>query len=161
MGTPREVSHDAIVVETRDVATATIVTVRILLHPDARFRIDKERLRSLDGMIGQRAIVSAHWEDAVHDLRRRVDVDVSPARALRAERTALPGRRILCVLAINLVVERHHVDPTALQLWDEHPEGERSAPPSSARNLGPARWIAALVRTDVESSPGDCMPTQA
>ena len=56
-------SHDAIVVETRDVATATIVTVRILLHPDARFRIDKERLRSLDGMIGQRAIVSADWED--------------------------------------------------------------------------------------------------
>jgi hypothetical protein len=63
MGTLKEVSRDAIVVETRDVASATIVKVRILLQPDARFRIDKERLPSLEGMIGQRAIVSVDWED--------------------------------------------------------------------------------------------------
>ena len=63
MGTLKEVSPEAIVVETRDVATATIVKVRVLLQPDARFRIDKERLQSLDGMIGQRAIVSVDWED--------------------------------------------------------------------------------------------------
>ena len=63
MGTLKEVSRDAIVIETRDTASATIVRVRVLLQPDARFRIDKERLQSLDGMIGQRAIVSVDWED--------------------------------------------------------------------------------------------------
>ncbi len=63
LGTLKEVSRDAIVVETRDVATATIVKVRILLPPDVRFRLDKQRLQSLDGMIGQRAIVSVEWED--------------------------------------------------------------------------------------------------
>ncbi len=63
MGTLKEVSRDAIVIETRDAASATLVKVRILLQPDARFRIDKERLQSLDGMVGQRAIVSVDWED--------------------------------------------------------------------------------------------------
>lgn len=63
MGTLTEVSRDAIVIETRDAASATITRVRVLLQPDTRFRIDKERLQSLDGMIGQRAIVSVDWED--------------------------------------------------------------------------------------------------
>ena len=63
MGTLKEVSRHAIVIETRDAASATITKVRVLLQPDTRFRIDKERLQSLDGMVGQRAIVSVDWED--------------------------------------------------------------------------------------------------
>jgi len=63
MGTLTEVSRDAIVVETRDAAIATITKVRVRLSPDTRFRIDQERLQSLDGMVGQRAIVSVDWED--------------------------------------------------------------------------------------------------
>jgi len=63
MGTLTEVAREAIVIETRDAASATVTRVRVLLQPDARFRIDKERLRSLDGMVGQRAIVSVDWED--------------------------------------------------------------------------------------------------
>lgn len=63
MGTLAEVARDAVVIETRDAASATVTRVRVLLQPDARFRIDKERLSSLDGMVGQRAIVSVDWED--------------------------------------------------------------------------------------------------
>jgi len=63
MGTLTEVARDAVVIETRDAASATVTRVRVLLQPDARFRIDKERLSSLDGMVGQRAIVSVDWED--------------------------------------------------------------------------------------------------
>ena len=63
MGTLTEVTRDAIVIETRDAASATITKVRVLLQPDTRARIDKERLQSLDRMIGQRAIVSVDWED--------------------------------------------------------------------------------------------------
>ena len=63
MGTLTEVSRDAIVIETRDAASAAISKVRVRLSPDTRFRIDKERLQSLDGMVGQRAIVSVDWED--------------------------------------------------------------------------------------------------
>lgn len=63
MGTLTEASRTAIVVETRDAASGALSKVRVLLSPDTRFRIDKERLPSLDGMIGQRAIVSVDWED--------------------------------------------------------------------------------------------------
>lgn len=63
MGTLSEVSRDAIVVETRDAASAAITRVRVRLSPDTRFRIDKERLQSLDGMVGQRAIASVDWEE--------------------------------------------------------------------------------------------------
>ena len=52
-----------IVIEARDTASGTVNRVRILLQADTRFRIDKEPLSSLDGMVGQRAIVSVDWED--------------------------------------------------------------------------------------------------
>lgn len=63
LGTLKEVAHDAIVVEARDMTTGTVNRVRILLQTDTRFRIDKEPLTSLQGMAGQRAIVSVDWED--------------------------------------------------------------------------------------------------
>ena len=63
LGTLKEVTTDAIVVETRDAGGGGTTRVRVQLQPDTRFRIDKERLTSLDGMIGQRAIVSVDWED--------------------------------------------------------------------------------------------------
>ena len=63
LGTLKEVTRDAIVVETLDAATGAVTRVRVVLQEDARFRIDKERIQSLDGMVGQRAIVSVDWED--------------------------------------------------------------------------------------------------
>ena len=63
MGPLREVTPEAIVVEVLDPGGGGATRVRVLLQPDTRFRIDKERLTSLDGMIGQRAIVSVDWED--------------------------------------------------------------------------------------------------
>ena len=63
LGTLKEVTTDAIVVEARDAGGGGTTRVRVQLQPDTRFRIDKERLTSLDGMIGQRAIVSVDWED--------------------------------------------------------------------------------------------------
>lgn len=63
LGPLKEVTPDAIVVEVLDTAGGGITRVRVQLQPDTRFRIDKERLASLDGMIGQRAIVSVDWED--------------------------------------------------------------------------------------------------
>lgn len=63
MGPLREVTPAAIVVEVRDTGGGGTTRVRVQLQPGTRFRIDKERLTSLDGMIGQRAIVSVDWED--------------------------------------------------------------------------------------------------
>ncbi len=63
LGTLKEVTRDAIVVEVLDTGTGGLTRVRVQLQPDARFRIDKEPLTSLDGKIGQRAIVSVDWED--------------------------------------------------------------------------------------------------
>jgi hypothetical protein len=63
LGTLKEVARDAIVVEVLDTGAGGITRVRVQLQPDTRFRIDKEPLTSLDGMIGQRAIVSVDWED--------------------------------------------------------------------------------------------------
>ncbi|MGE0362905.1 MAG: hypothetical protein AB7R67_19490 [Vicinamibacterales bacterium] len=63
LGTLKEVARDAIVVEVLDTAGGGTARVRVLLSPETPFRIDKERLTSLDGMIGQRAIVSVDWED--------------------------------------------------------------------------------------------------
>jgi len=63
LGTLKEVTPEAIVVEVLDPGRGGTARVRVLLQPDTRFRIDKERLTSLDGMIGQRAIVSVDWED--------------------------------------------------------------------------------------------------
>jgi hypothetical protein len=63
LGTLKEATPTAIVVEVLDPQRGGITRVRVDLQPDTRFRIDKERLTSLDGMIGQRAIVSVDWED--------------------------------------------------------------------------------------------------
>lgn len=63
LGTLKDATREAIVVEARDAANGSLNRVRILLLPDTRFRIDKEPLPSLDGMVGQRAIVSVDWED--------------------------------------------------------------------------------------------------
>lgn len=63
MGTFKEVRKDAIVVESLDSSSAGLALVRVRLEDDTRFRLDQERLSSLDGMIGQRAVVSVDWED--------------------------------------------------------------------------------------------------
>ena len=63
LGTLKEVTREAIVVEVLDTGAGGTTRVRVQLQPETRFRIDKERLTSLDGMIGQRAIVSVDWED--------------------------------------------------------------------------------------------------
>jgi hypothetical protein len=63
LGTLKEVTRDAIIVEVLDTGGGGTARVRVQLEPDTRFRIEKERLTSLDGMIGQRAIVSVDWED--------------------------------------------------------------------------------------------------
>jgi len=63
LGVLREVTREAIVVEVRDTGPGGTNRVRVLLTEDTRYRIDKERLTSLDGMIGQRAIVSVEWEE--------------------------------------------------------------------------------------------------
>ena len=63
LGTLKEATPDAIVVEVLDPGGGGTARVRVQLQADTRFRIDKERLTTLDGMIGQRAIVSVDWED--------------------------------------------------------------------------------------------------
>jgi hypothetical protein len=63
LGTLREVTKETIVVESVNGAGGGMALVRIRLQDDTRFRIDKERLTSIDGMVGQRAIVSVDWED--------------------------------------------------------------------------------------------------
>jgi hypothetical protein len=63
LGTLKDMTPVAIVVEVLDTGGGGTTRVRVQLQPDTRFRIDKERLTSLDGMIGQRAIVSVDWED--------------------------------------------------------------------------------------------------
>ena len=63
MGTLREVTKEAIVVEALDPSGGGITRIRVLLQDTTRYRLDKERLTTLDGMTGQRAVVSVDWED--------------------------------------------------------------------------------------------------
>ena len=63
MGTLIQVTKDAIVLESLDSGGGGLTLVRVRLSDDTRFRLDKEPLGSLDGMIGQRAVVSVDWED--------------------------------------------------------------------------------------------------
>ena len=63
LGTLKDVTAAAIVVEVLDPGRGGITRVRIELQRDTRFRIDKERLTAIDDMVGQRAIVSVDWED--------------------------------------------------------------------------------------------------
>jgi len=63
LGTLKEVTPGAIVVEVLDAGGGGTTRVRVQLQADTRFRIDKERLTSIEGMLGQRAIVSVDWED--------------------------------------------------------------------------------------------------
>ncbi len=63
LGILREATREAIVVEVREIGPGGATRVHVRLTEDTRYRIDKERLTSLDGMIGQRAIVSVDWED--------------------------------------------------------------------------------------------------
>jgi hypothetical protein len=83
MGPLREVTPDAIVVEVLDTGGGGTARVRVQLQPDTRFRIDKERLTSLDGMIGQRAIVSVDWED---DTRGGQTLTATEVRFTRAKK---------------------------------------------------------------------------
>lgn len=63
LGTLKEVTKDAIVVEVLDPAAGGTSRVRVLLQETTRYRIDKDRLTAIEGQIGQRAIVSVDWED--------------------------------------------------------------------------------------------------
>jgi hypothetical protein len=83
LGTLKEVMPDAIVVEAVDPSGGGTTRVRVLLQADTRFRIDKERLTSLDGMIGQRAIVSVDWED---DTRGGQTLKATEVRFTRAKK---------------------------------------------------------------------------
>ncbi len=83
LGPLREVTPDAIVVEVRDTGGGGTTRVRVQLQPDTRFRIDKERLTSLDGMVGQRAIVSVDWEV---DERGGQTLKVTEVRFTRAKK---------------------------------------------------------------------------
>jgi hypothetical protein len=83
LGPLREVTPEAIVVEVLDAGGGGTTRVRVQLQPDTRFRIDKVRLPSLDGMIGQRAIVSVDWED---DDRGGQALKVTEVRFTRAKK---------------------------------------------------------------------------
>jgi hypothetical protein len=83
LGTLKEVARDAIVVEVLDAGGGGTARVRVQLQPDTRFRIDKDRLTSLDGMVGQRAIVSEDWED---DDRGGQTLKATEVRFTRAKR---------------------------------------------------------------------------
>ena len=63
LGTLKEVTPEAVVVEILDAGGGGTKRVHVQLQTDTRFRFDKESLTSLDGMIGHRAIVSVDWED--------------------------------------------------------------------------------------------------
>ena len=87
LGTLKEVTRDAIVIESVDPAVVGTVRVRVRLPAGTRLRIDKEPLASLDGMIGQRAIVTVDWED-VRPLRagthrHRSSVDETQEEVMR------------------------------------------------------------------------------
>lgn len=63
LGTLVDVKADGIVIEALDPAAGGRTRIPVKLDGKTRFRIDKEPLASLDGMVGQRAVVSVDWED--------------------------------------------------------------------------------------------------
>lgn len=83
LGTLKEVTPEAVVVEVLDPGGGGTKRVRVQLQTDTQLRIDKERLTSLDGMIGQRAIVSVDWED---DERGGQTLKATEVRLTRAKK---------------------------------------------------------------------------
>lgn len=76
LGTLKEVTPEGIVVEVLDSGSGGLARVHIDLEAETRFRIDKERITSIDGMIGERAIVSVEWEDEVSGGQRLTATEV-------------------------------------------------------------------------------------
>ncbi|MEZ5289695.1 MAG: hypothetical protein R2745_01290 [Vicinamibacterales bacterium] len=79
IGTLLSVTPDAITIETRDVATATMKTVRVLVTEDTRYREGKTPVTDVTPYLGGRAIAGVDFEEgpAGGTIYRALDVRLS------------------------------------------------------------------------------------
>jgi hypothetical protein len=84
VGILKEVSRDAIVIEVLDSGSGGVTRVRVELEPDTRFRLDKERLPSLQPYIGHRVSAVVDWEDDDRGGQKLTATEVKVARAKKA-----------------------------------------------------------------------------
>lgn len=81
VGTLKEVSRDAIVIEAFDPAAGGLTRVRVRLERDTRFRLDKEQLPSLEPFVGHRVSAAVDWEDDERGGQKLTATEVKVARA--------------------------------------------------------------------------------
>ena len=84
VGTLKEVSRDAIVIEVLDPGSGGLTHVRVKLEPDTRFRLDKEQLPSLQPFIGHRVSAAVDWEDDDRGGQKLTATEVKVARVKKA-----------------------------------------------------------------------------
>lgn len=83
VGTLREVTRAAIVIEVLDSGTGGLTRVRVQLQRDTRMRLDKEILPSLEPFIGHRVSATVDWEDDDRGGQTMMATEVKVARARR------------------------------------------------------------------------------
>ena len=84
VGTLKEVSREAIVIEVLDPGAGGLTRVLVKLDPDTRFRLDKEQLPSLQPYIGHRVSAAVDWEDDDRGGQTMTATEVKVARAKKA-----------------------------------------------------------------------------
>jgi len=80
VGTLKEVSREAIVVEVLDRGAGGLTRVRVKLERDTRFRLDREYLPSLEPFIGHRVSAAVDWEDDERGGQTMTATEVKVAR---------------------------------------------------------------------------------
>lgn len=83
VGTLREVTRAAIVIEVLDSGTGGLTRVRVQLQRDTRMRLDKEILPSLEPFIGHRVSATVDLEDDDRGGQTMMATEVKVARARR------------------------------------------------------------------------------
>jgi hypothetical protein len=81
VGTLKEVSGEAMVIEVLDPGAGGLTRVRVKLERNTRFRLDKEALPSLEPFIGHRVSAAVDWEDDERGAQTMTATEVRVARA--------------------------------------------------------------------------------
>lgn len=81
VGTLKDVTRDAIVIEVVDPSAGGVTRVRVKLQRDTRFRLDKEQLPSLEPFVGHRVSAAVDWEDDDRGGQTMTATEVKVARA--------------------------------------------------------------------------------
>lgn len=85
VGTLKEVSGEAMVIEVLDPGAGALTRVRVAVNRETRFRLDKEALPSLEPFIGHRVSAAVEWEADERGGETMTATEVRVARARKKQ----------------------------------------------------------------------------